>query len=212
MKPYVAGGFALLLAGCGSLLGPSNPPLQIYMLKPQLEALSDAPNVSWQLAVARPEMPRTMDTERIALTRAAMLDYYADAQWPDPTSRLLQQLLIEAFERSGKILGVAQDSGEVRADYMLQTEVRNFEARYESENGTPQVVVSLSAKLIEARSRNVIGSFTTSHSIPASQNSVPAVVEAFNGATAAALEDVASWTLRAPSEAGPGGFVPKKAR
>jgi cholesterol transport system auxiliary component len=182
------------------------------MLKPQLEALPDAPKVSWQLAVARPEMPRTMDTERIALTRAATLDYYADAQWTDPVSRLLQQLLIEAFEKSGRILGVAQDSGEVRADYMLQTELRDFEAHYDSETGTPQVVVSLSAKLIEARSRDVIGSFATSHSAAASQNSVPAVVEAFNTATAAALEDVASWTLRAPSEAGPSGFAPQKAR
>jgi cholesterol transport system auxiliary component len=212
MRRYLAGGLALLLAGCGSLLEPSNPPLQIYLLRPQLEALPDAPKVSWQLAIARPEMARTMDTERIALTRAATMDYYADAQWSDAASRLLQQLLIESFEKSGRILGVGQDAGEVRTDYMLQTEVRDFEAHYDSENGPPQVVVALSAKLIEARSRDVIGSFTTSHSIAASQNSVPAVVDAFNAATAAVLEDVASWTLRAPSEAGPSGFAPKKGR
>ncbi len=213
MKSYCAGAFAfllaLLLAGCGSLLGPSNPPPQIYVLKPQLTVLGDAPAVSWQLAVSRPEMAQMLDTDRIVLVRGAIMDYYADAQWTDPTSRLLQELLVEAFEKSGKILGVGRDTGEVRADYILQTQVRDFEAQYQGGNGAPTVSVVISAQLTAARTRDVTASFEATKSVPAAQNTVPAVVEAFDAATSAALEDIARWALRTPSAAGSAGAPTK---
>jgi cholesterol transport system auxiliary component len=214
MKSYCAGAFAflpvLLLAGCGSLLGPSNPPPQIYVLKPPLAVLADAPAVSWQLAVSRPEMAQMLDTDRIALVRGAIMDYYADAQWTDASSRLLQGLLIEAFAKSGKILGVGRDTGEVRADYVLQTQVRDFEAQYQGGNGVPTVSIVISAQLTAARTREVVASFEATRDVPAAQNTVPAVVETFDAATSAALEDIARWALRTPPAAGPADAAPRK--
>jgi cholesterol transport system auxiliary component len=207
MKAYCAAALFLVLAGCGSLLEPSNPPLQIFLLKPRLEALGDAPKASWQLAVAAPEMAQMLDTHRIVLVRGATMDYYADAQWTDPASRLLQGLLVEAFKESGKIVGVGRDTGEVRADYILQTQVRDFEAQYQDENGAPTVVVSISAQLTAARTREVVASFETTKNVPAAQNSVPAVVDAFGAATRAALEDIARWALRTPPATGPASAV-----
>lgn len=198
MRQSLAGVLLLLLAGCGSLLGPSNPPLQIYVLRPRLEALQDVPTASWQIAVARPEMAQMLDTDRVALVRGATMDYYADAQWTDTASRLLQTDLMAAFEKSGKILGVGRDTGEVRADYVLQTQVRDFEAQYVSDNGAPSVAVVISARLTAARTREVIATFEASRSVAAAQNTVPAVVEAFDQATSAALEDIARWALQAP--------------
>jgi len=205
MKPYHAGVLALLLSGCGSLLEPSNPPMQIYVLRPRLEALSDAPAASWQLAVARPEMAQMLDTDRVALVRGATMDYFADAQWTDTSSRLLQTGLISAFEKSGRILGVGRDTGEVRADYVLQTGVRDFEAQYQSDTGAPTVVVVISARLTSARAREVVATFEASRSAAAAQNNVPAVVEAFDEATSAALEDIVRWALRVPPPPGPIG-------
>jgi cholesterol transport system auxiliary component len=210
MKPYCAAAMALLLSGCGGLLGPSNPPPQIYVLKPRLEVLTDAPAVSWQLAISRPEMAETLDTDRIALIRGATMDYYADAQWTDTASRLLQALLVEAFQSSGRILGVGRDTGEVRADYILQTQVRDFEAQYQGENGAPTVVVAMSARLTAARTRAVVASFEASRSVSAAQNSVPAVIEAFDTAASEALEDIARWALRTPLAASPRGRASDK--
>lgn len=205
MKAYCAAALFLVLAGCGSLLEPSNPPLQIFLLKPQLKALGDAPKASWQLAVAAPEMAQMLDTHRIVLVRGATMDYYADAQWADQTSHLLQDLLIEAFEKSGKIVGVGRDTGEIRADYVLHTQVRDFESQYQNENAPPAVMVSISAQLTAVRTRDVVASFDTTKTVPAAQNSVPAVVDAFDAATQSALEDIALWALRAPAAAGPAG-------
>ena len=61
----------LLLSGCGGLIGPSNPPPQIYVLEPDLHGLSDVPEVSWQLAVGTPDASESLDATRIALHRGA---------------------------------------------------------------------------------------------------------------------------------------------
>jgi cholesterol transport system auxiliary component len=187
---------ALAVAGCGIV--PSNPPAQIYVLDPDFASLPDAPKVDWGLAVARPDVADVHDTERLALQRGQTMDYYADAQWTDSAPRLLQSLLVEAFEKSGRIGAVARDNDGVRGDYILTGEVRHFEAQYDSGNAAPNVVVDIEAKLLTLPNRDVVATLDAHHEARAAQNSVPAVVAAFNQATGGALEEIAAWTLRAP--------------
>jgi cholesterol transport system auxiliary component len=187
----------LALAGCGSLIGPSGPPLQIYRLAPDFPAATGGASVTWQLSVGRPNTAQTLDSERIALVRGATMDYYADAQWNDTAPRLLQSLLVEAFERSGRITAVAPESEGLRTDYMLATELRDFDAQYDGASGAPTVVVDIAAKLIDSRGK-VIAARETRQTAPAAQNSVASVVAAFNQATSAALTDLVSWALQSP--------------
>jgi cholesterol transport system auxiliary component len=190
-----SGSAALLLAGCGSIIGPSNPPMKLYVLQPDLQPLTDAPTVSSQLAIAAPDAPESLDTERIALYRGETMDYFADAQWTDSAPRVLQLLLTEAFERSGKIAAVAGTTEGLRADYTLETELRDFEAHYTSENGAPMIVVDIVARVLEAQHRDVAGTLNSHHEVPAAQNDVASIVAAFDKATSAALEEIATWTL-----------------
>jgi cholesterol transport system auxiliary component len=186
---------ALGLSGCG--IGPSNPPAQIYVLDPEFTALPDAPKVDWGLAIGRPDVADVYDTERVALQRGQTMDYYADAQWTDSAPRLLQSLFVEAFEKSGKIGAVARDGGGVHDDYILATEVRHFEAQYDSGNPAPNVVVDIEAKLLTLPHRDVVAVHDVRHEARAGANSVPAVIAAYNQATGAAIEEIAAWTLRA---------------
>ena len=195
----LAGAALLMLAGCGSLLGPSGPPLQLYRLRPAFPA-AGGPSVSWQLAVARPSAPQSLDTERIALMRGAMMDYYADAQWNDSAPRLVQSLLVEAFEKSGRILAVAGESGAVHADYTLECEIRDFDAQYASDNGAPMIVVEIEARLLGPHG-TVVASLDAKQTAPASANSVPSVVAAFDQAVSATLAQIVTWTLTAPNPA-----------
>lgn len=196
-----AGSAAMLsLAGCGSLLGPSTPPPQIYRLDPVLPAQAPGSNVSWQLAVARPTAMRTLETDRIALVRGAMMDYYADAQWNDSVPRLLQSLLIQAFERSGRILAVASESEGLHADYMLETDIRDFNAQYASENSAPTVVVDIMARLLGAQGK-VVASQEVKQSAPAAANNVASVVAAFDQALGAALAQIVAQALQLPPPA-----------
>lgn len=196
-----AGSAAMLsLAGCGSLLGPSTPPLQIYRLDPALPPRATAANVSWQLAVAGPVAMQTLDTERIALLRGAAMDYYADAQWNDSVPRLVQSLLVEAFEQSGRILAVARESEGLRADYTLETEIQDFDAQYATENGAPTVVVDIMARLLGAQGK-VVASQEVKQSAPAAANNVASVVAAFDQALGAALAQIVAQALQLPPPA-----------
>jgi cholesterol transport system auxiliary component len=190
------GASALVLAGCSNVIGPSLPMPQIYVLQPQLHSLQDAPAVSWQLAIAEPSASESLDTIRIALIRGQVLDYYANAQWTDGVTRLIQTQLVEAFENSGKIKAALSSTDGVRADYLLETEIRDFEARYATDNGAPTVVVDIVARLLTIDRRDVVATLFSHHEAPAARNDIPSVVAAFDTAAGAALEEIASWTLR----------------
>ena len=72
----ISGAAALTLSGCADLIGPEPAP-QLYVLRPELSALPQAPAVTWQLTIALPSAPLSLDTPRIALQRwAETLDYY----------------------------------------------------------------------------------------------------------------------------------------
>jgi cholesterol transport system auxiliary component len=193
----IAGTSSILLAGCGGgLLSPSQDPLQIYLLKPSLKKFDDIPPVSWQLSVAQPDVAQSLQTSRISLQRGQTMDFYANAEWTDPTAQLLQSLLVEAFETSGGLKGVAPESEGLHADMVLETEVRSFQATYQDENGAPDAVVTISARLLAAGRGEVVGTLISTHETRAAQNSVPAVVQAFGDATGQVLEEIVRWTLK----------------
>jgi cholesterol transport system auxiliary component len=186
---------AAALSACGSLIGPTEAPPQIYILKPQFGPVSNAPATAWQIAVPPPNVPDALDNKRIALQRGQTLDYYADAAWTDQTGDLVQDLLVEALEKSGKVKAVGPTSGGVRADLLVVTELRDFTAHYSSENGAPNVVVDIVAKLITSNHHDVVATFDARREAQAGANSVPAVVQAFNQAVGQAIQDIAGWTL-----------------
>ena len=197
-RRHLALGTAALfaLAGCGSIIGPSGPPPQIYRLAPEFPPAAGGAPVPWQLAVGAPTTTQTLDTVRITLVRGETMDYYADAQWNDTAPRLVQSLLVEAFEQSGRIAAVAPESADMHANYVLATDIRDFDAQYDSPNGAPNVVVEIVAKLVGGRGK-VVASLDARQSARATQNSVAAVVAAFDQATGAALAQIVTWTLQA---------------
>lgn len=186
---------ATALSACGSLLGPTEAPPQIYILKPQFGPVNNAPATTWQIAVPAPNVPDALDTKRIALQRGQTMDYYANAAWTDQTGDLIQDMLVEGLEKSGKVKAVGPTSGGVRADLLIVTEVRDFTAHYSSENGVPDVVVDIVAKLITANHHDVVAMFDARREVQASANSIPAVVQAFNQASGQAVQDIVGWTL-----------------
>jgi cholesterol transport system auxiliary component len=194
----LSGAAALSLAGCGHVIGPVT--LKLYRLEP-VTAPRTLPAVAWRLAVATPEADEAFDTERIALTRgASTLDYFADAAWTDRVPELIQELLIRRFEDSGAIVAVARDTEALRADYLLQTELRDFEARYAGA-GAPTVLARIEARLVRMPAREIMAHLTVDPSAPAAGDDAESVVQAFDQALGAALDQILAWTLGAPPPA-----------
>jgi len=186
---------AAALSACGSLLGPSEAPPQIYVLHPQFGPVDNVPATTWQIGIPQPITSDVLDSKRISLVRGQTMDYYANAAWTDQTGDLLQDLLVEAFEKSGKVKAVGPTSGGVRADLLVVTEVRDFTAHYAGADGAPNVVVDIVAKLITSTHHDVVATHDARAEVPAGANSIPAVVQAFNQATGQAINEIVGWSL-----------------
>jgi len=197
----LAGAASFALAGCTNMIGPGPAP-QLYVLRPKLDPIADVPEAGWQLGVSLPDAAQSLDTERIALELTSQtMDYYANSAWQDRAPVIVQRALLEGFEKSGKIKAVARDTEGIRADYLLQSDLRSFEARYDVPDTAPTVVVDISAKLVRPQSREIAATLQSRHTATAGTNSVPAVVAAFDEALGQAVEEIVAWALNAPPPA-----------
>ena len=199
-------GSSLALTACGSLdklIGPPDAP-QIYALRPTVPATqSSAAKVGWALVIQKPAAAGNLDSARIALARNGMqLDYYAKAAWPDRLPDLVQTALLAGFEASGRIDAVSRDEDALQSDYQLSTELRDFEARYATPDGAPNVAVTIIAHMSDTKSRKILANFSVNLTEPASANSVDAVVQALNVALAKAVDQIVQWALALPPPAG----------
>ena len=184
-------------AGCSSLIPGTGTPPQIYVLMRKTTFPPDLPSISRQLLVDTPVAPAEIDTTRVALTRSpTTIDYFANAAWSDRAPAMVQSLLIESFEQTGKIVSVARDSAVLRADYILMPELRRFEARYENGDAPPIVLVRLLVRLIKMPERTIIGDEIAEGREPAARNSMDAIIEAYNEALGSVMKRLVTWTLR----------------
>lgn len=198
-RALFAGAGALLAAGCATFPGPPEAP-KLYVLDPALPRALPGAKVGWSLSIQAPEATAGLDSERIAILRSPSgMDYFADAAWPDRLTPLVQTALLEAFEASGRIAAVARDSDGARADCILITDLREFDARYDKPDGAPTAVVRFDVRLLRARSRDIVGHTDVAASVPASANSVEAAVAALNQALAQALAQLVPWVLDQPA-------------
>jgi cholesterol transport system auxiliary component len=187
----------LSLAAC-SLPGGGEPP-QLYTLSPKSTFDTNLPTVEWQLIVDRPVASAGLNSQRIALQRTPLtLDYYARANWTDQAPQMVQTLLIESFENTKKIRSVSRESTQLRADFVLQTELREFQAEYDKPNAPPEIRVRLNGKLIRMPDRTIIASNTVERKVSAEKSDMNGIVLAFDDALGKVLKQIVEWALVAP--------------
>jgi len=197
-RALLLGAAALAVAGCSDIIGPPEAS-QFYKLEPVLPGASGGSRVGWSLAVMQPDANDALDSNRIAISRSSQtLDYFAAAVWPDRLTQLVQTSLVDAFEKSGRIDQVSPDTAGLHASVMLQTQIVNFEARYDQPDAAPTAVVKIEAKLVTNRNREIVAHLTASQEAQANANSIPAAVDALDRAFAAVLGQIVGWALSAP--------------
>jgi len=199
LSPWLAIGAAIVLAGCGGIL--SEPPQRkLYQLKAPVSFTAPQRHSSAQLLLALPNAPAGLDTERIALSRSPMsLDYFADAQWTDRAPLLVQTALLDGFEKSGAVPAVGRDSAGLRADFILETDLRDFAANYDSPSGPPRIAVAFNVKLIKIPERKIIGVKSVTRQQPAAADTIPEIVRAFDAALGGAVEEAVRWAVAQPA-------------
>ncbi len=197
----VAIALMLPLFGCSVLL-PKNEPQQI--ITPQVHVAPDPawPKVAWQLAVARPNANDMLDSRRMAVIPSpGQIQVYKGVSWDDTVPNVLQDAVVNAFEDSGKILGVAHQTSGLRTDFALQLDIRDYQAVYRDAATPPEVTLVINAKLIDYTTTRAVASRTFRQTVPASGTAVPAVAQAFDTALSAFAHDVVGWSLSSGEEA-----------
>jgi cholesterol transport system auxiliary component len=195
----VTGVSSVALAACSNIIGPPDAS-PLYMLKPPKMAAGGGPRVFWQLSVTMPEAPDSLDTDRIALVQpTSQMDYYAGATWQDQLPSLVQSSLIEAFEASGRIAAVGRDTEGLKADFVLLTDIRDFQARYDVADAPPTAVVRIVARMMAVRGRTIVQTINAHGEVAAGENSVASVVVAFDQALGNAVSQIVDGALAAPA-------------
>lgn len=187
---------ALLVTGC-SLLGNSGPAERGTIYSPDVRVAPDPawPKVEWQLSIAGATASRMVDSPRISVRPSpAELQVYAGASWSQPSTDLLENTVLRAFEDSGRIDAVARSEVGIRPDYKLVMDIRRFEADYAGQ-AIPTATIEVAAKLLYNRDQRVAASRTFLQAVPAHGTAVPEVVAAFEQALGALTTDLVGWTL-----------------
>lgn len=195
-RPVLAGLFGLLAGGCTEILPGQGPAPNLYTLSPKNIFGGDLPTVKWQLAVEEPIASGGIDTQRIALANHPLeTQYFAEARWTERAPQMVQTLMVESFENTGRIVAVGRQALSIRADYELKTDLREFQAEYFDGAKVPTAHVRLNAKLVRHPRRDIVASQTFETKVPAASNDMLAIVAAFDEALGKVLRRLVEWTL-----------------
>ncbi len=187
---------AIALAGCSVLgSGGTSPRATIYAPDVRVQADPAWPSVQWQLAIGGASASRMIDSPRINVRPTpAELQVYAGASWAQPSTDMIEDTLLRAFEDSGRIDAVARSDTGIRADYKLVLDLRRFESDYAG-RAMPDATIEIAAKLLYNRDQRVAASRTFLQAAPAASTEIDDVVAAFEQSLTAITHDIVGWTL-----------------
>jgi cholesterol transport system auxiliary component len=202
-----AAAFALLSGGCsGSLLDTDLPAASIFVIAPAPPATlqSNAATRAVDLSIGRPDVSPGLDTNRIAVLKGRQLDYYRGASWGGSTADIVQAFLVNSLEDQALFRSVTAEQARVAGDYVLDVEVRDFQAEYAKDGAPPIVRVRMIGRVIRIVDRGLVATVVAEAQSAASADRMHAVVAAFEtGAQKVAL-DLAQKTAAAIAADEPG--------
>lgn len=191
---------ALTLSACALPDLGSGPPPDLYVLSPKSTFADDIPMVTWQLVVEEPSTAKGIDTDRIAIAPSPLeVKYFGGSRWADRAPRMMQQLLIQSFENTKKIVSVGRQSIGLRSDFVLKTELREFQAEKTPEGGTV-VRVRMNVKLVRPALGQIVASESFEWVEAAASENVADIVKAFDESVGKVLKRSVTWTLKSGEE------------
>jgi len=191
----------LALGACTSLLPSGGPAPDLFTLSPAHRFPDGLPRVDWQLMVEQPSSVGGVDSNRIAVQPTENeVRYFAEVRWVERAPRMVQGLLVESFERSRTVAGVERYTVGLKADYVLRSEIRDFQAELFGADA-PSVHVRLTAKMVRATRQDILWTRDFEARVPAGSVTASDVVAAFDRALAQVIAEIVAATVSGPPPA-----------
>jgi cholesterol transport system auxiliary component len=190
---------ALLLGGCAAISSISNAttPLQAYGLRAPAAAPDVRGSLRRDLVIETPTAGGALDTDRILIRPGPFqVAYLPGVRWTDPAPVMLQNLMLRSFEDTNALRYVGRRPIAGTADYLLVSELTDFQAELGPDGDAVTTRVRLTARLVRESDAQILGSRTIQTTEPAASTEPAAVVAGFDEATSAALRELTIWALR----------------
>ena len=184
-----------LLGACGGLIKLPNdgPAPGLYNLT--APETIDARGTRALLLVEDPTSANGLDTTLIARRSSPFeLHFFADARWAGRPAGMVQNVLVESFERAGQTVTQARGGAVAPARFELQVQIRDFQAEYFQGATTPQIRVRLALTLVGLGPVAVVGQKVVEAKVQATSPNIDAVIAAFDQAVHDALTESVQWT------------------
>lgn len=190
-----------LLSGCAGLssIVQVTTPTNLYTLSPKSTFSPNLPRLRSQVVVDQPTATALVDTDRIAVQPSPLqVQYLPGARWVDRAPLIVQALMIESFENSGKVPAVGSSAIGLRADYLVLTDIREFQAFVPEgiETLSLRVNVRLNLKIVEAFSDRIIASRSFEEIVISPTDEAGDVARAFDEALGDTMRDAVEWSIR----------------
>ena len=201
LRAVAACALAVLLSGCGSLLGPPPPTPHFWSLDAQAataaagpaSAPAPAPRASAPvLIVGKPRAAAGFDTDRIVYVREEhRLEPYADNQWIDAPQRMLAPLIADSLARTGAFAAVLATPSPANGQWELDTEV----VRLQHEVAAQRVRFTLRATLVDRPMRTAVVAREFDAVAPTPSTNPAGAVSAANVAVADVLRQLTAFCV-----------------
>ncbi len=192
----VAAVAALSCAACstGSLFDSDIPVPRSYVIaSAPAGSVTGAPQTPVDLSIGRPDFAPGLDTDRIAVLKGRNLDYYRGVKWGGRSVEVVQSMLVATMNDQQLFRSVTAEQARVANDYMLDIEVRNFEADYAG-GPIPEAHVRIIGRLIRVVDRKLVATVSSESRVRAKEESMTAVASAFESAAQQVSLDLAKQT------------------
>jgi len=202
-KLFLAALCAAPLGACALADVASSPAPNLYVLTAaHSQPGENMGQTSAQLLVDEFSAASVIDTSRIVFQPGDNeIKYYKDARWSDSVPRMIQDLLVETLQNTGRFAAVAEAGSELRSDFKLMGDIRSFGA-VENANGT-NVRVALLVQLVRASDRSIVSSRSFSSTVAPVGSGMGPVIAAYDAAMRQVLNEVSLWTLDEAARAAP---------
>lgn len=187
---------ALACAGCstGSLFDSDVPVPSSYVIAPAAAgSLTGVPTTAVDLSIGRPDFAPGLDTDRIAVLKGRNLDYYRGVRWGGRTVEVVQSVLVGSWNDQNIFRSVTAEQARVANDYIVDMEVRHFEANM-AEGQLPEVHVAIIGRVIRVTDRKLVATVASEARQRATEERMTAVAAAFESATQKVSLDLAKQT------------------
>ncbi len=184
-----------VLSGCSMFSPVKTEQTNTYVLNTLPRPVVKKPTHRISLMIMQPEASQIYETTQMAYsTQAYQMAYFGKNSWADTPAQMLQSLLVQTLQDTHYFHSVGVPSSLGHYDYVLSTQLLNFEQRFFEKSS--HVVVTLRVQVIKMASNQVVAAkqFTVTEMAP--QNSPYGGVVAANQAVAKMMGQVARFCLR----------------